>query len=204
MTAPRRCANCAGCAGFTLIELLIAVTLLAVLALISWRGLDALLLTRERLEPQADELRTLVAGFGQMETDFAQALDPQFVTLGGFSVSGIDGPGGALRIIRAAPNEPGQALTVQSVLYTVRDGYLMREVSTPRRTAAALAQAPVESVPLLAHVAALRLRVWKNGAWVEGAAALATADMVTQLPAGVEVNVQRADGATLRKVLVTR
>ena len=49
--------------GFTLIELLVACALMAVLALLSWRGLDSILQTRERLVVASDELRSLTLAF---------------------------------------------------------------------------------------------------------------------------------------------
>ena len=45
--------------GFTLLELLVAISVLAIVSMIAWRGLDSLLATRERLEPQGDEVRGL-------------------------------------------------------------------------------------------------------------------------------------------------
>ena len=47
--------------GFTLIELLVAVALLAVLAILSWRGLDTVLQSRERLVTESNELRSLTS-----------------------------------------------------------------------------------------------------------------------------------------------
>ena len=55
--------------GFTLIELLVACALMAVLALLSWRGLDSILQTRARLIVASDELRSLTLAFSQMDED---------------------------------------------------------------------------------------------------------------------------------------
>ena len=56
-------------AGFTLIELLVAVALLAILAVLSWRGLDAVIQSRERLVTESDELRSLTLALAQLEED---------------------------------------------------------------------------------------------------------------------------------------
>ena len=56
-------------AGFTLIELLVAVALLAILAVLSWRGLDAVVQSRERLVTESDELRSLTLALAQLEED---------------------------------------------------------------------------------------------------------------------------------------
>jgi general secretion pathway protein J len=193
-----------GPTGFTLIELLIAITVLTIVALISWRGLESLAATRERLEPEADELRAMVAVFGQLELDLAQAADPQFISLPMPPITAGDGGESALQIIRTVPAEAEQALSLQRVIYSVRDGRLAREVSTPVKYSGLLAQAELASVPLLPKVTALRVRVWKNGEWIEGAAGLTTPDMLTQLPFGVEITLQRSDATRLRKVVVIR
>ena len=56
-------------AGFTLIELLIATTLLAVLALLAWRGLDSVLTSRQRIVAASDELRSMTLAFAQLDDD---------------------------------------------------------------------------------------------------------------------------------------
>jgi prepilin-type N-terminal cleavage/methylation domain-containing protein len=67
--------------GFTLLELLVAITVLSIVSLIAWRGLDALVATRERLEPEVDEIRALLTVFGQMERDLAHIVQPTFLGL---------------------------------------------------------------------------------------------------------------------------
>ena len=62
--------------GFTLLELLVAITVLSIVSLIAWRGLDSLVHTRERLQPEAEQVRELLVAFGQVERDLAQvAID---------------------------------------------------------------------------------------------------------------------------------
>ncbi len=55
--------------GFTLVEVLVAIGVMALLALMSWRGLDAMLRTQTQLEQRADRIRTLQAGLAQWQTD---------------------------------------------------------------------------------------------------------------------------------------
>lgn len=58
--------------GFTLVEVLVAIAILALLALLSWRGLDAMLRTQAGLQQRADTLRTLQAGLAQWQTDLGR------------------------------------------------------------------------------------------------------------------------------------
>lgn len=55
--------------GFTLIEVLVAIGIMALMALMSWRGIDAMLGTQTRLQSRADQVRTLQAGLAQWQTD---------------------------------------------------------------------------------------------------------------------------------------
>lgn len=59
-------------AGFTLVELLVAITLLAILSLMAWRGLDGIVHMRERLTADADDTAALLRALGQWERDLAQ------------------------------------------------------------------------------------------------------------------------------------
>ena len=67
--------------GFTLLELLVAITVLSVVSVIAWRGLDTLVMTRDRLEPEVDETRAMLVAFGQMERDLSQVVNPAFLGL---------------------------------------------------------------------------------------------------------------------------
>jgi len=67
--------------GFTLVELLVAIWIMSVVAVIAWRGLSALVATRDRLGPEADEVRAMLTGFGQMERDLAHAANPTLASL---------------------------------------------------------------------------------------------------------------------------
>jgi general secretion pathway protein J len=60
---------------FTLIELLIAMTIFAVLAVISYHSLDSLFKTREHLTVQSNNLRDLALLFVRLENDFAAIID---------------------------------------------------------------------------------------------------------------------------------
>ena len=58
-----------------------AITVLSIVSMIAWRGLDSLVATRERLEPEVDDVRSLLTAFGQMERDLTQVANPAFLGL---------------------------------------------------------------------------------------------------------------------------
>src|SRR5688572_7186099 len=58
--------------GFTLVEMLVAIALLGILGVISWRGLDYVAGQRERLDRDTDELSRVLRVLSQLERDIAQ------------------------------------------------------------------------------------------------------------------------------------
>lgn len=79
--------------GFTLVELLVALFALAILAILSWRGLDAMVRAQSQLQQRADRVLALQAGLAQWTADL-DALEalPQ--------VAALDWNGQVLRLVR--------------------------------------------------------------------------------------------------------
>ena len=61
--------------GFTLIELLVAISVMALLAILSWRGLDGMVRAQTQTQQRADELLTLQAGLAQWAVDLDAVVD---------------------------------------------------------------------------------------------------------------------------------
>ena len=61
--------------GFTLIEVLVAIGVMALMSLMAWRGLDGMLRTQSSLQARSDEVRTLQAGLAQWQTDLDQLTE---------------------------------------------------------------------------------------------------------------------------------
>ena len=97
--------------GFTLLELLVAVTLMAILALLGWRGLDALLGARDQISRSGDDLRAISVVFAQVEEDLRRAWPVRLINSGRPPVllSGLveaapgSSAGARLDLIREAP-----------------------------------------------------------------------------------------------------
>ena len=91
--------------GFTLIELLVALSIMAVMAVLSWRGLDGMTRTQAQVRQHSDEVLTLQAALAQWGADLdALARQPGVATL--------DWDGRALRVVRRNAAQPGEGLTV--------------------------------------------------------------------------------------------
>ena len=82
-------------AGFTLVELLVALFALSLLAVMGWRGLDAMVRTQSTLQARADEALALQVGLAQWRADLDAA-----VTLPGQPTVQWDGQ--VLRLVRRA------------------------------------------------------------------------------------------------------
>ncbi len=162
--------------GFTLIELLIACALMAVLALLSWRGLDSVLQSRERLVSASDELRSITIAFAQMDEDLLRSWPVQLLRLQEpslfFGVSGEDNRQ-SLHLIREV-NRSGLPTRVQRVVYEVRDQQLVRGFSeygraqTGRSSVGGNAVQSIVWQPILHGVRSITLRGWvDNRGWLD-------------------------------------
>ena len=122
--------------GFTLIELLVAIGLLALMAGLSWRGLDGMMRSEAQMRRHSDEVLALQAGLGQWGADLdALTIQPRQPNL--------DWDGRALRILRGSSASDGAGLTV--VAWSRRSiegqGQWLRWQSPPLKTRGELQQA---------------------------------------------------------------
>ena len=115
--------------GFTLIELLVAIALMALMAGLSWRGLDGMTRAQTQMRQNSDDVLTLQAGLAQWSTDLdALAQQP--------GTPSLDWDGRALRILRRSTTAPADGLQV--VAWSRRGvegvGQWLRWQSPPLRT----------------------------------------------------------------------
>ena len=108
--------------GFTLVELLVALFALALLAILSWRGLDGMMRAREVTEARADEVLALQTGLAQWGAD----LD----AITSFAPTpAIEWNGRVLRLTRQSSQAPADGVRV--VGWTRREGQWRRWQSPP-------------------------------------------------------------------------
>jgi general secretion pathway protein J len=81
--------------GFTLIELMIAIALLSLLALMGWKGIDGLLRTRDITQQHTQQSARLSIALAQWRAD----LDA-IHTVSSINPSGVDWDGKVLRMVR--------------------------------------------------------------------------------------------------------
>lgn len=125
-------------AGFTLLEVLVAVAVFAVLSSLSYAGLTRMLEGRDRIEAEREKWRTLTLAFAQLEDDLTQAT----------ARSVRDAYGNALPAFRGQPVDPrplgepsleftrggvfvadqGASSDLRRVAYRLKEGALVRMV----------------------------------------------------------------------------
>ncbi len=111
--------------GFTLVELLAALFALALLAILSWRGLDGMVRARAATEARADEVLVLQTGLAQWTADLDAIVElPQQPPL--------EWNGRVLRLVRHGAMDAAEGARV--VGWTRRDGQWLRWMSPPLRT----------------------------------------------------------------------
>jgi len=91
--------------GFTLIELLVAIGILALMAGLSWRGLDGMYKAQTQLQQRADTVLTLQAGLSQWAADLDALVQLP-------NTPALDWDGRALRVTRRSTAAPGDGLLV--------------------------------------------------------------------------------------------
>lgn len=150
--------------GFTLIELLVAVTVMAIVAVLGWRGLDSIVRARISLNEQLDQSRGLQLAFAQMQSDCAHIASTSTLP----DRPPIVVEPGKVVIVRTvfADNQP---MRLQVVAYQLKNGVLTRRESAATRDLDALdtlwtstSSGDSPAVALQSGVESLNVRVWIN------------------------------------------
>ena len=180
--------------GFTLIEMLVAITLMALMGIICWRGLAFVANQRTSIELETTELAQLVRAFAQMDTDVGERLPdiavPARATTPELPLAisiGADGGGAMLEILRTVSVGVAQSEPVH-VLYRVDARGLVRSTGT-------------SEVVVLPGVARLQVRVNAGGFWLDAGAANPAAVRPFVRAGALEIAVSERDGTRYVKVI---
>jgi general secretion pathway protein J len=196
--------------GFTLIEVLVALFVMAIMAALAWRGLDGVLRGRDAGRDAVDRTVLLTTLLSQWDTDLQSLQDVSQVIPSTFAFDG--------RTLRLARRYEGG---VQLVAWSLQGDVWQRWTSEPVTRAGALQQAWLRSqqlqgnepgqVRLLGGVSQWQLYCYRGTAWTN---CQSTGDLVPvatgtdaaptrqaeQVPDGVRLVIQ-IDGKTLTRDL---
>ncbi|MGY2375606.1 type II secretion system protein GspJ [Pseudomonas sp. SDO524_S393] len=157
--------------GFTLIEVMIAILLMAVVSLIAWRGLDSVTRADQHLQASAEQTEVLLRALNQLQRDVSLRASVELMApppapdevaktdgLAAVTVRSSDTKGFRLDVIRSAPLA-GDGL--QRVRWWLKGDSLYRAVA-PARDRFPLPAAK-DGVEVLTGVSDLQVRVWEAG-----------------------------------------
>ncbi|VWB35087.1 type II secretory pathway protein [Burkholderia lata] len=158
--------------GFTLIEMLVAITLLAVIALLSWRGLDATIRGRDDIASNLAQTRLLGRYFSQLQFDLTNLVTPDEV----FGPPLRIHPGELVMVRHLGVG--GGPTQMQVVRYQLKGRELVRSASQPLASLAEVDDA-LHHMDAFARVVvsndarSMQLSVWiPPGGWTTSQAAI--------------------------------
>ena len=118
--------------GFTLVELLVALFAMALLAVMSWRGLDGMTRAQAATAARADEVLSLQVGLAQWSADLDAIVDMT-------PAPALNWNGRVLRLTRRDTVNPASGVLV--VAWTQRGGQWLRWQAPPVTTRGELSRA---------------------------------------------------------------
>ncbi len=192
--------------GFTLVEVLVALFVMALMAALTWRGLDGVLRSRDAGRESVDRTQRLSTLMSQWEIDL-QSLHRDS------GVPTISFDGRTLRLVRRAPDG------VQLVAWSLTDGVWRRWSSGTVTRLGELQQAWLrsqqllgtepEQLQLLDNVQSWQLYYFRGNAWTNaqstgdvGSGSSSGATGTEQLPAAVRLQLQLPIGTLTRDIAV--
>jgi general secretion pathway protein J len=186
--------------GLTLVELLVAISVLAIVAVLGWRGLDGIVRARITLTSDLEQTRGMQLIFAQLQSDCLHLASPTIL----LNRPSILAKPAQLNLVRTvfADSQPSR---LQVVSYQVKEGVLIRRESVATRDLVELdtmwqsAISNTDVAPIVAlqsGVSAMTMRFWFAGS--NGWSVPFTASPTTQVtpviapiaPTGLEVALQ--------------
>lgn len=184
--------------GFTLIEMMLAIAIFALLSLMAAQILRSILQTNQLIQDKTHEMAQIQLALALVERDISQAMvrpaaEQSRPNLADFIV--VKGAADEIELVHRHWANPGAMLarsSLERVKYRLRAGQLER-LSFPTPDAP-LSQARI--VPILHGVERFQLRFAQAGRWQEGWYASSV------LPQAIEVSVELPKYGSLRRIIL--
>ena len=181
--------------GFTLMEVLVAMVLLSLFALVAYRALDAVLNAQRHATAKMEEWKGMAAAFALMAGDLSNAaarLDPLNPGASNFNTLLQQDGSQQLEFMRLLPDDADRGL--QRTAYRCAATSLSRLVWPDINNPAG----PPQEFTLLSGLRACALRYMDaEGQWLNGW----QAQSGPAFPRAVELTIIEADGTPIRRVM---
>lgn len=179
--------------GFTLIEVLLALAIMATLAITGYRALTGMIEGEQRVAQERERWRELDLFFARLEHDLGHAL-PRAYRIGAIDMPAIFLREGALAFVRGNPGEPPQRIG-----YRWNDGRIellyWPQLDTPAANAPA-------AYPVVEGVASWKIAFAnRNGLWVERWGEPGPQLEEPPLPRGAAIVLTLDDGTRIERIL---
>jgi general secretion pathway protein J len=184
--------------GFTLIEVLVALLIMSVLAVLGWRGIDSMARSREVAQSSSERSLRLSAIAAQFEADLLAVEDTNTTP------AGLAFDGASLRMTRRTD------LGLQVVVWSLREGVWWRWAGASSTSVAGLQESWLASHQLLGNepqqihlldgVSGWQIYFYVGGAWTN---AQSTGKLVAGqqlLPQGVRLVIELPEGKLTRDI----
>lgn len=189
--------------GFTLVELLVALAIFALLTGFAYRGLNAMLESRQALQKESRKWRDVSLFVGRIERDLGAVLNRSSMGASGTNLQPVSS---AIEVPTAkdgiAFTRAGSPLQENALAAPQRVAYRLREGRVERLTWAGVDAAPRDepaAVAVLGSVSMLGLRFLDpRGEWRRSWGLPGSSETV---PAAVEVTVQLASGEKVVRLI---
>ena len=152
--------------GFTLVELLVAISILAIIAVLGWRGLDSIVRARTAITNELEQTRGTQISFAQLENDCAHVAGSYLLP----NRESLRASKQRVFMIRTVYDE-NQPSRLQVVAYRVVEGILSRRESIATRDLKVLefdwqsALNETDSMPVVelqSGIVSLEMRTWNQ------------------------------------------
>jgi len=181
--------------GFTLVEMLVAVSLLGLLGVISWRGLDQVIALRTRVNDETVEIERVVRTIAQIDRDIDMRVADALMAVPtaasslpyAINIETDSNQNHRVSLFRSRPVSPG----AQTVVYSMRSEALVRTVSIEN-------QGETTDVTMLGDVREFQVRLLLSGAWVAPSVFDETANDRAR---AIEIAIERASGERYIRVI---
>lgn len=149
---------------FTLLELMVTLLLFSTLSVLTWQGMRSILLGRNRITTEANQIKNCTILFGQIGKDLHSSSNIRLMNIQVPPVSFHHHANGEfLKILREQPFSQQKAL--QEVLYRLNGNVLERGARNwnIQEKNIDISRATVVWQPLLSSVREMRFRIWIEG-----------------------------------------